>query len=377
MVEQGSLRASVRTIVISDLHLGAHREVDVLRRSGPRGALVAALAGVDRLVLLGDALELRQGPLRDALAAALPVLSDLGDALGGDAELLLVTGNHDHHLVAPWLEARAFAGPPAPLELEQRLDDAEIDRVPALRAVRDAVLPARLSVAFPGVRLRADVHALHGHYLDRLTTLPSFERLALGAMARVVGEVPPGRGAARPEDFEAALQPLYAWMHALAQSPAGTWSAGTQTTSAKTWKLLAGDTGGARRSPRELLMTRAFPLAVAGLNRARIGPLGADISGPQLRRAGLEAIAEVVWRLGIDTEHVVFGHTHRAGPLPGDREHEWRVPGTGTRLWNTGSWVDEPVFAGGDHDSPYWAGRCVVLQDDEPPRLERLVSELG
>lgn len=363
--------------MISDLHLGAHREVDVLRRDGPRAALVAALSGVDRLVVLGDALELRQGPLRDALAVALPVLADLGAALGDGAELLLVTGNHDHHLIAPWLEARAFAGPPGPLGLERRLTAREQERIPALRAIRDAVRPARLSVAFPGVALREDVYALHGHYLDRLTTLPSFERLALGAMGRVVGEVPQGRGAARPEDFEAALQPLYAWMHAVAQSPAGSWSAATQTTSAKTWKLLAGERGGARRSVRELALTRGFPAAIAGLNRARLGPLGADISAPQLRRAGLEAIGEVVWRLGIEAQHVVFGHTHRAGPLPGDREHEWRVPGTGARLYNTGSWVDEPVFAGGDHESPYWAGRCVVLDDDGPPRVQRLVTELG
>lgn len=362
--------------MISDLHLGAVREVDVLRRPGPRAALVRALAGTDRLVLLGDVVELRQSPLREALAHALPVLAELAGALTPDAEVLLVTGNHDHHLVAPWLEDRAFAGPPRPLGLEQRLTDNDIERIPALRAIRDAVAPRRLSVAFPGVRLRDDVYALHGHYLDRLNTLPSFERLGLGAMARVVGEVPSGRGAATAEDFEAGLQPLYAWMHAVAQSPAGRWSAGTQTTSASAWKVLAGESGG-RRSLRETALVRAFPVAVSALNRARLGPLNADISSPELRRAGLRALGEVVWRLGIDTGYVVFGHTHRAGPLPGDRDHEWRVPGTGTALLNGGSWVDEPTFAGGDPESPYRAGRAVVLQDDEPPRLERLVGDLG
>lgn len=369
--------ARVRTIVISDLHLGAHREVDVLRRPGPRAGLVAALAGADRLVLLGDALELRQGPVRDVLAVALPVLADLGAALGADGEVLLVTGNHDHHLVAPWLEARALAGPAPALGLERRLTVRELERVPALRAIRDAVRPARLGVAFPGVALREDVYALHGHYLDRLTTLPSFERIALGAMRRVVGEVPSGRGAATAEDFEAGLRPLYAWMHAVAQSPAGTWSAGTQKTSASTWQVLAGDLGDRRRTAREQLLTRAFPAAVGALNRAGIGPLSPRIGGPDLRRAGLDAIGEVVWRLGVEAPYVVFGHTHRAGPLPGDHEHEWRVPGNGTRLLNCGSWVEEPVFAGGDRDSPYHAGRCVVLQDDEPPRLERLVTDLA
>lgn len=366
----------MRTIVISDLHLGAHREVDVLRRPRPRSALCAALADAERLVLLGDVVELRQGPARDALAVALPVLADLAAALPDGAEVLLVTGNHDHHLVAPWLEDRGAAGVPEPLGLERRLTVRQLERIPALRAIRDAVRPARLSVAFPGVWLRNDVYAMHGHYLDRLTTVPSFERIALGAVSRVVGEVPAGRGAARAEHFEAALQPLYAWMHAVAQSPAGTWSAGTQTSSAETWKVLAGDLGGRRRTLRETLLARGFPAAVGALNHLGVGPLAADISGPQLRRAGLAALAEVVWRLGVEADHVVFGHTHRAGPLPTERPDEWRVPGTGARLWNGGSWVAEPIFAGDDPESPYRAGRCVVLQDDEPPRIERLVGEL-
>ena len=46
----------------------------------------------------------------------------------------------------------------------------------------------RLRVAYPGVFLRPDVYAMHGHYADRHTTVPMFERLAVGAMARVVGE---------------------------------------------------------------------------------------------------------------------------------------------------------------------------------------------
>jgi len=57
----------VRTLVISDLHLGSRNGVDVLRRPAAQRALVEALEGVDRLVILGDLLELRHGPMRDAL----------------------------------------------------------------------------------------------------------------------------------------------------------------------------------------------------------------------------------------------------------------------------------------------------------------------
>jgi len=58
----------VSTLVVSDLHLGSRARVDLLRGSMLREPLTAALRdGIERLVLLGDALELRQGPLREAL----------------------------------------------------------------------------------------------------------------------------------------------------------------------------------------------------------------------------------------------------------------------------------------------------------------------
>ena len=60
------------------------------------------------------------------------------------------------------------------------------------------------------------------------------------------------------------------------------------------------------------------------LNRAGLGPLRADISGPELRRGALRAFGEVLTRLRVDAPHVIFGHTHRAGPLPADDRYEWR-----------------------------------------------------
>ena len=70
----------MRTLVISDLHIGASTQTDVLRRPGPRAALAeAALEGVDRLVVLGDGLELRDGPHRDAVEVAGPFFEDVGE----------------------------------------------------------------------------------------------------------------------------------------------------------------------------------------------------------------------------------------------------------------------------------------------------------
>ena len=55
---------------------------------------------------------------------------------------------------------------------------------------------------------------------------------------------------------------------------------------------------------------------------------------------------------------------------------EWRLPGGG-QLINTGSWLHEPAFLGSSpRESPYWPGTCVLVEDDEPPRVERLLDEL-
>ncbi|MCW3009700.1 MAG: hypothetical protein JWO90_104, partial [Solirubrobacterales bacterium] len=36
-----------------------------------------------------------------------------------------------------------------------------------------------------------------------------------------------------------------------------------------------------------------------------------------------------------------------------------------------------PSFAGPTPAGPYWAGRALVLEDTGPPRLERIVTDLG
>ncbi len=339
----------------------------MLRRSGPLAGLVAVLQRGDRLVLLGDTLELRFGPLRDALATAAPVLGALGEAVGEDGEIVLVPGNHDHALLDDWLLARAAAeqeAPPLGLAETPPIEGA------ALRRLAASVTPARLRFAYPGLWLRDDVYATHGHYLDRLITIPTFERLGAGVMKRVAGALPPH--GATPEDFEDALAPMYAWMDAVAQSRRPSWTAARQSSSASTWTLLAGE---GRGSLRGRLTRAGFRGAVAVLNRVGVGPVQAELSGVELRRAGLRAMGETVTRLGVTADHVVFGHTHRSGPLAGDDASEWRLPG-GTSLHNAGCWKDEPGFAVGGPSSPYYAGRVIVLEAEGPPRLERVLTDL-
>src|SRR3954451_9426566 len=209
---QDSSLPIVRTVVVSDLHLGSRSEGDVLRRRVAREKLLERVEGADRLVLLGDTVELRQGPAREAMAIAQPVLEELGGALGDGGEVVLVPGNHDHALVAPWLERRGAHVEPAALGLEEH---PGADASAATEAIAQWMAPATLIVAYPGVWLRDDVYATHGHYLDRHTTVPTFERLGAGIMGRLVGTVP--EQDAKPDDYEAALAPLYAWMHAMAE----------------------------------------------------------------------------------------------------------------------------------------------------------------
>jgi hypothetical protein len=126
-------------------------------------------------------------------------------------------------------------------------------------------------------------------------------------------------------------------------------------------------------SLRRRALIATFPVAVAALNTARLGPLRANLSGPELRRAGLRAFGEVIERLGVQARYVIFGHTHRAGPLSGDEPSEWHAP-TGAAIVNSGCWVHEPSFLGpSPASSPYRAGFCVVIDDTGPPQLHNLL----
>jgi len=396
----------MRTLLISDLHLGSLSGADLLRDAELRAPLLERAANADRVVLLGDVLELRHGPPREALAAAREFFQELGRALAG-RELVVLAGNHDYALLEPWLSRRAEQEHPAALDVQQLI--APADASPMLQRISEWASPARVLAAYPGLWVREDVYATHGHYLDCHLTVPTLERISVGAMGRVLGR--PASGFSSVEDYEAVTAPVYAWREAVARD-LRTGDALNGTSTLRAWRALggAGDTpatsvasrdrrAAARASIAGRLRTRAFvaafPLAVAALNRAGIGPLRAEISGTELRRAGLRAMGEVAARLGLGEAYVVFGHTHRAGPLARDDEREWRgahataawdgasaaaatvtTAGSGARLVNAGCWTYDSVFlTATPGESPYWPGTCVLVEDSGAPVLERLLAD--
>jgi hypothetical protein len=348
----------------------------LLLRAELRAPLLEAVADVDRVVLLGDVLELRHGPTREVIGASRPFFEDLGAALAG-RELIVVAGNHDHALIEPWLARRGETDEPPPLGVEQLLDPAQTS--PALERLAHWASPATVRVAYPGLWLRADVYATHGHYLDCHLTVPTLERLSIGVMSRLLGR--PSSALACVDDYEALGAPVFAWRDVVVRdAPTVTALNGAVTVSA--WRALRG--GRARggrwykqpvRRLRSATIAGAFPLAVAALNRAGVGPLRTDVSTNELRRAGLRAMGEVAARLGLGDSYVIFGHTHRPGPLPGDAQHEWRGGG-GARLMNVGSWTYDSVFlSASPGESPYWPGVCAIVDDDGPPVLKRLLQD--
>jgi Calcineurin-like phosphoesterase len=336
----------LRTLVVSDLHLGARLQRDVLRSAAPLEALLAALDGADRLVLLGDVVELLEGRPLPALEVAEPVLRAVGAHLGSGREVIVVPGNHDADLVRPWL--RTHGVPPAV--------DAEVpvDGTPLLELLGSWLEPARMRVHYPGAWLSDRVWATHGHYLDR-HLLPES---AFGIARGVLGRVP--RDGAAPVDYELA---------------GGLWLARLE---ALLTRWLPRPLAALFDDLAEVVRAATMPRAPQRLLSRRMSPFTATLLGAQMRRASIPALARVVHRLGVDADWVIFGHVHRCGPLAGDDPAAWRGPGGRPRIANTGCWVYEPLLV--HHATPphpYWPGGAILLEDGAEPRAIGLLDHLG
>jgi hypothetical protein len=260
---------------------------------------------VDRLVLLGDIVELIEGRPREAMDVAAQTLRVLGERMGPEREVIIVPGNHDAQLVRAWVAQRRAELLPD--------TDVPIAGLPLLARLASSLAPARVRAHYPGVWLADRVWATHGHYLDR-HLLPES---AFGIARGLLGRLP--RDGAVPIDYERARRPSLARATRWLPRPAA---------------ALLDDLA-------ELARASTMPRVPRRIIHRRMSRLTARLLGVQMSRASIPALARVVHRLGIDADWVVFGHVHRLGPLPGDRAVQWQGPGGRPRILNTGSWVYE------------------------------------
>ncbi|HET6998180.1 MAG TPA: metallophosphoesterase, partial [Solirubrobacterales bacterium] len=357
----------MRTAILSDLHLGVASGEDVLREPEIRRLLLAELAGADRVVLLGDVVELRDLALGAALDSARPFFEELGEVLG-EREVTIVPGNHDHRLAEPLLDRLSLAGA-TELGLEQHDDPGTAG---AAATIASWLGPVGLRISYPGLWLRDDVYATHGHYMDAHLTLPRTECLAVAALIRATGPLP---RPASPSHYERVLRPIYGFSFGIAQARARVSRPPTQP-SAAAWKLLSGNQGGGAARRKRLTasaLRTAFPAGVWALNRLLHSDFDADISADAIFTAGVAAGTEMSARLQVDGVQVITGHTHRAGP--NEDEAAWPLPGGG-QLHNTGSWVFASAFhTPGAPPNAYWPGTVTWLEDDKPPRRVRLLDQ--
>lgn len=349
----------MRTAIVSDLHLGSGFGEDLLRDAEIRGLLLEKLAGADRLVLLGDALELRELPLATALASAQDFFRDIGEAMA-DRPVVLVPGNHDHRLAEPLLERLAFAGEPLGLEHHAEPADEVAERIASWLG------GAKLEFAYPGIWLREDVYATHGHYMDCHMALPRLECIAAAATIRTLRPLPEQPG---PADYERILRPIYGLTYGLAQGGVARRAA---RPSERIWRSVASANGGAG-PVRRAAIRAAIPAGIWGINRLLRADFDPSLSTSSISDNCIAAATELTKRLQLRATHTITGHTHRGGPH--EAEAEWPVPGGGY-LHNTGSWVFATAFHHpGTPPGPYWPGLITWLEDDGPPRRERLLLD--
>ncbi|MHB8659370.1 MAG: metallophosphoesterase [Solirubrobacteraceae bacterium] len=331
-----------RTLVISDLHLGGRRRHAVLTRRAPLERLLAEVERTDRLVLLGDSVELMEGRQQQAMEVAAPIMKALGAQLGGDREVIVVPGNHDWPLVSRWVRSRgAQLGLASPVPL---------DASPVLEQIVSWLRPAHVGISYPGVWLRAGVWATHGHYLDQHLLPEGAYGITRGLLGRGT------RDQATPFDYERRRRPSLGRATGMLPHPLA---------------RLVDDVS-------ELIRASTMPRIRRRVLHRRIAPLTSKLLGAQMRRASIPALAHVVHRLGLEADWVLFGHVHRLGPLVLEDPTLWRGPDGWPRIANSGSWLYEPLLihrACPPH--PYWPGGAIVLEDGSDPRAVGLLDEVA
>ena len=308
--------------MISDIHLGQGGGISLLTRPRPLAALLQALDEYDRLVLLGDTVEMQEVHPTQSFPIAEPVLRMIAERLGPEKQVLLLPGNHDHALVRDWARA---AGPDLARE---NVVPADASRL--LEQVVSWFEATRIEVHYPGVWLGEGIWATHGHYLNHYLRPVSSYGL----------HPPTGVAPATPAESEYVSD-----------------------------------------DPADEPHLRDGMLPERWLDRhwpTRLAPLSAFLLDRQMQRHALPAMLGVVRALGVEARWVIFGHVHRRGPRGRDDQGRWSGEDGRPLLLNTGSWRYEPVVVRRlDGAASYWPGGAVSIGEDGVPRSIGLLDDLS
>ena len=349
----------MRTLVVSDLHLGAWTGDPLLSRPFARERLAPHLDDVDELVLNGDVFDFLFSTVEKAFEAADPFFDLLAERMSG-RRVVFLAGNHDHHIVVRDLRtavecrvANGHWGDTGHRNFFQRYMDRKMPDV-------------ETSCAYP-YHLAGDVLISHGHYLDAHVGGSVANRM----MARATWSIAGGRPMDQLQvaDYESVIVPLTELLFTVAQLPRGTAAQMSFQEDLERIGKVLGLVARAKHAMRHAVGRNGTATAVPG-SPARASSPTAEVP------AQLAAYAKVVRNLGWDrvaTKHV-FSHTHQ--PLAGVTDPAC----PGVRFWNTGSWIYEPSLGNREDYVRYleraWPGTAVLIDTDEPePRLVECLAD--
>lgn len=365
----------MRSLVISDTHLGAWTGDDLLAYPWARETLRPQLEQADEVVLLGDFVDLLFATTEHAFERADGFVELLAQTLASK-RLVWLAGNHDHHILVRRLEAlielRVATGQP-----DEELAAQWQERFYFEAFLRRRLPRTEIAFAYPSCRV-GEVMLSHGHYLDGEVRGSVPNRLLQGGFWRLAG----GRAATPTvEEYEAALIPISELLFVEAQLPRG--AAAEQRIQADLRRIA---------HVTELVTAPAQAIARLGRSLARrlhgnpgSQPPAAEYTIARVVAPGasvlpsVRAYARVCRNLGWDRDArwFVFAHTHQ--PLSGITLDGASAP----RFWNTGSWIYEPP-AGSvaeylDYLDHNWPGSVIVIDSaecgGEPQLIELLASD--
>ena len=331
----------------------------------PRERLIEALAEADRVVVLGDLLELREQPVARVLDDRRARARRPRPRPAAASRAVVVPGNHDHHLADAFLDQLRLEDQPGPRAAHRRraatpgLLGRLAELLPA--ALAEPGLPGHLAARRRLRHPRPPGRRAHDRPAPRGDHVLGHAPRHAAPRARLAGRL---RGDRRP-----ALLALPRHRPGLVAAPRWRRPAAPRAACGRCCRR--GGLGGFARGPRGRARRRAGaeqrglrPLPPRDQRRraARLGPAGDG-------RGGATA-----WTSAPST-------CSSGTPTGPGRSRDATTTGaraSGALLHNTGSWYHEgSLIADAGPSSPYWPGWVTWLDDGGPPRLENVLQDVS